>query len=142
MKQYFILSVLISAILIACKTNPKRAVADFKPDKRLLTHSKKIVYTVDSLEWLKKEQLDKISSSVLSPQIDTVKYLENKIYISCLRLATGCGEYAPNIKFVGDTIKLDMHLLNDVVCTEQNAWRVTYWIENKSGKKYKVQKYL
>lgn len=142
MNHNLILSVLVSTILIACKTNSRQAVVDFEPDKRLLSHSQKVVYTADSLELLKKEQLDKISSKDLSPQIDTVKYQEDKIYISCLRLATGCGEYAPNVKFVGDTLKLDLHLLSDLVCTEQNAWRVTYSVENKSGKKYKVTKYL
>ena len=60
----------MSTILIACKTNPKQAVADIEPDKRLLSHTQKIIYTVDSLEWLKKEQLDKISSKDLNPQID------------------------------------------------------------------------
>lgn len=142
MKQPFILSIIVLICFLACQSKTKQATLNLKPDKRLLSYSQKIVYSVDSLEKLKKEELDKIYSSNLSPQVDTIKYLKNKIYISCLKVATGCGSYIPDIKFSDDTIKLDMHLISEVICPEQDVWRVTYVIENNDGKRYKVQKYL
>ena len=50
-------------------------------------------------------------------------------------------EQTMTVTQTGDTIKLDMRLVGDVVCTEQNVWRVTYLIDNKSGKRYKIRKY-
>ena len=82
-----------------------------------------------------------VNSDAFNSKTDTIKYFKNKIYISFLRLATGCADYAGNIKFNQDTLKLLLVNKLETVCTEQDCYRVVYQIENKNNIKYILQKY-
>jgi hypothetical protein len=128
--------------LTFCRDNSRNKREAFKPNTRMLSYDQKLVFSVDSLEKMSREQMSKLDSDELSPATDTVLYLEDKIYISCLRVATGCAEYQGDIKFLNDTLKIHMHLIGDQVCAEQDAWRVRFVVENKEQKRYIIRKYL
>lgn len=142
MKHSPILTISILLALLSCTNNHSSKGDTFKPNERILSYQQELVFSVDSLEKMQQGDLSKLNSSKLSSDIDTVQYLKEKIYISCLRLAAGCAKYQGDIKFINDTLKLDMHLTSDEVCAEQDAWRIRFIIDNKEGKKYIVRKYL
>jgi len=127
--------------LFSCSDNNNKRDT-FKPNERIISYREELVLSVNSLEKIPQRDYAKLNSNELFSDIDTVEYLKDKIYISCLRLATGCGKYQGDIKFIDDTLKIDMHLISDEVCAEQDAWRVRFVIDNKEGKKYIIKKYL
>ena len=140
MKIHPIVFVFIVTALFGCESGAMRHTAGFKPDVRLLNYTQELVLPVDTLSLLNQDLLEKIYSDTLHREIDTIKYIDDKIYVSCLRVATGCGAYTGDIRFIDDTIETDMHLISDEVCSEVDGWRVTYLIENKSRKKYHIRK--
>jgi hypothetical protein len=127
--------------LLACEDSRNSSENTFKSDERILSYTQELVFSVDSLEKMQQIDYAKLNSSELSLDIDTVHYYKDKIYISCLRLASGCAKYQGDIKFVQDTLKLEMRLISDEVCTEQDAWRIRFVIDNRKGKKYIIRKY-
>ena len=106
-----------------------------------MAFSAKLVYTIDSLEKLDNKIYQAISSSDFNSKTDTIVYLKNKIYISFLRNATGCADYVGNVKINKDTLKLLFINISDVVCSEENTWRLVYEIKNADNKKYIIAKY-
>lgn len=141
MKKLFTLAVLVSALSYSCTERTSTKSNKIKRDKRLLTFSAKMIYTVDSLEKLDNKIYQAISSQTFNSKTDTIVYLKNKIRVSFLRNAEGCAEYVGDVKFNKDTLKLLFINASGVYCTEENTWRLVYEIQNTNNRKYIVEKY-
>ena len=100
-----------------------------------------MIYSQDSLQYIKASLYQAICDSSFNPYTDTIKYLQRKIYISFLRNAAGCANYKGNIDIREDTIKLLLENLSEEVCSEENCWRLIYEIENNGNKRYVIKKY-
>ena len=72
--------------------------------------------------------------------LDTINYLDGKIYISYLSIENDCAELDGSILFKGDSIFLNTILIGDEVCTEETCHRLRFVIENKENKKYTIVK--
>jgi hypothetical protein len=141
MKQLLILTISFLLFNYSCRQASNTKSEKIIKDKRLLAFNSKIIYTVDSLEKLDNKTNHAIASSDFNPKTDTIKYLKNKIWISYLRNASGCADYAGDIKFNKDTINLLFVNTSNIVCAEVDTWRVFYEIENKDNKRYVIVKY-
>ena len=137
MKKLFLFGPISLFIVYSCRQEMKHT----SPNGRLLSFQSKLIYTVDDLEKLDNNVYQGIRSDNFNSKTDTVKYFKGEIYISYLRTTSGCSEYTGDIQFNKDTIKLLVINASDIVCSEENAWRVVYEIENKDNKKYVIQKY-
>ncbi len=69
-----------------------------------------------------------------------IKYLNDIIYISYLDELNACGNYEGDIETIGDTIKLKVELVSDEVCTSTSIERITFLINNPTGKKRFIKK--
>lgn len=96
---------------------------------------------MDDLGEMETKKYQKIMSDAFNQETDTIKYLGNKIYVSYLRAATGCADYYGDISFKDDTINLLFKNKGDIVCTEQDVYRVNYEIANNDRKKFIFKKY-
>jgi hypothetical protein len=109
-------------------------------NKKLLSSQSKFTYGADDVEKLDSAIYNGIASYSLNKKTDTIKYLKGEIYISCLRITSGCSEYIGDIQFNKDTIKLITINTSDTVCSESNVWRIIYKIANKDNKRYIIKK--
>jgi len=116
------------------------ACEDNKPwrHKRLISFELKYGLNIDSLNVTKGYAT--IASNNFHYKLDTVNYLDGKIYISYLSIENGCAELDGSIIFKGDSIFLNTILIGDEVCTEEVCHRLQFMIENKENKKYKIIK--
>ena len=106
----------------------------------LLTSSAKEIYSADELEKLSPQKMNNLLSPDFNPKTDTIKYLKDKIYVSCLIAAPGCAEYLSDITLNGDTIQMQLVNKGDVVCSELTVWRIKCEIINNQNKRYVFQK--
>ena len=130
----YLFTIVISFFITGC--------SDKQPaiDDRLISFKNIFVSDVDSVLNLPKRTQDAIFSGKMNPLIDTVLFKNGEIYIASLSMATGCADYTGNIKFIKDTIKLELINLGDEVCTEQNCHRFIYRISNPENKRYVILK--
>jgi hypothetical protein len=98
MKKLLMFTVLVSVLSYSCRQSNSTTPNKVKKDKRLLTFTAKMIYTVDSLEKLDNKIYQAISSPAFNTKTDTIVYLKNKIHISFLRNAAGCADYVGEIK--------------------------------------------
>ena len=129
----------VLVLFVSCGQNNSKHIAE--PNRRLANFKIYLVYTVDSLELLDSKVNQAINSKEFNSKTDTIKYINDKIYISFLTTATGCANYTGDIKFTQDTIKLLLINKLETVCSEQDCYRLVYEIENKNNKKYIIAKY-
>jgi hypothetical protein len=130
----YLFTIVISFFITGC-SHKQPAI-----DERLISFDNKFVSDVDSVLRLPKRTQDAIFSGNMNSLIDTAFFKNREIYISCLSMATGCADYTGNIKYIKDTIKLELINLGDVVCTEQNCHRFIYRISNPENKRYVILK--
>ena len=102
-----------------------------KTHRRLLTS--KIAFVASSDD---EDLGNKKLYPLLNDTTDTVKYENNRIYVSCVSVLTGCAKYRSDIAVVADTIFLLNEMIPGESCTEQNFYRTTYVIENNENKRY------
>ena len=107
---------------------------------RLLSFKIDLVTTIGDMSNRDKKRYDEIFSKELSLSTDTVRYLNGKIYISCIKPAVGCADYKGDIMFRNDTLILLINNTSDKACSEMETWRTVYEVENSSNKKYVIEK--
>ena len=122
---------------LSCKQQERKKIVI---NNRLISFQSKIIYNADSL-YLDTSFYQTMSSKSFSIKTDTIKYLNHRIYVSYLTVLAGCAQYYGDLVFVEDTIKLRLINKGDIVCTEQEGWRVRFIIENKKNTKYKIIKF-
>lgn len=117
------------------------ACDDNKPwrHKRLISFELKPGLNFDSLI-ATENGYQTIASENFHHELDTIYYLDKKIYISYLSIENGCAELDGSIIFKGDSIFLNTILIGDEVCTEEVCHRLQFVIENKENKKYRIVK--
>lgn len=130
----YLFTIVISIFITGC--SDKRPVIN----EKLIFFKNIFVSDVDSVLRLPKHTQDAIFSGKMNSLIDTTLFKNKEIYISCLSMATGCANYTGNIKYIKDTIKLELINLDDVVCTEQNCYRFIFRISNPENKLYVILK--
>jgi hypothetical protein len=81
-----------------------------------------------------------IASKNFHHTLDTISYLDGKIYISYLSIENDCAELDGSIIFKGDSIFLNTILIGDEVCTEETCHRLRFMIENRENRKYRIIK--
>jgi hypothetical protein len=140
MKLISIRLLIILLLFVSCKQK-NNSSNTIEISKRLGHFTIHRIYDMGSLALLGNKFYQSLNSKNFNPETDTIKYLPNKIYISFLRLATGCASYTGNVEFNQDTIHLLLINKLETVCSEQDCYRVIYEVENKSNKKYIIQKY-
>jgi hypothetical protein len=112
----------------------------FKPNSRLLNFEISLQNTIGDMSSRDSVRYSEIFSKMLIPMTDTVRYSTGRIYISCIKPASGCAEYQGDLIVRNDTIYLLFHNISDQACTEMEAWRAVYYIDNPEDKKYIIQK--
>jgi len=110
------------------------------PDHRLLDFKISLVNTIGDLNSRDSIRYNEIFSKHLIATTDTIRYLNKKIYVSCIQPAGGCAEYKGDLLFRNDTIILLLKNVSETACAEMEEWRTIYEIENNDNKKYVVQK--
>jgi|SRR5688500_4875732 len=107
--------------------------------KRLISFELKQGLNFDSLI-VTENGYATIAAKEFHHKLDTINYLDGKIYISYLSIENGCAELDGSIIFKGDSIFLNTVLIGDEVCTEETCHRLQFVIENKENKKYIIVK--
>ncbi len=72
---------------------------------------------------------------------DTIQYRENEIYISYLGIVNSCAEYAGDIRFMEDTIVLELKNKGGRECASQTCARIRFTIKNQGNRKYIIKKW-
>jgi hypothetical protein len=121
----------------ACKQN--RSTKKSMPNNRLLSFHAKLVFDADDVPKIGTDTLRKLESDDLNPNTDTVKYLNGRIYISFLRVTSGCANYKGDLVFKKDTLVPTVN--SDTVCSEQNIYRFTFLVKDLNNQKYFIKKY-
>lgn len=129
-------SILFFGLITACSNKVKQ---EHFANSLLLTSSAKEIYPADELEKLKPRLMHDIMSANFNHKIDTVKYLKDKIYVSCLMTAPGCAQYSGDIAIKDDTIRILLINKGDFVYRTYGL-AVTYEIKNKQRKHFVFQK--
>lgn len=68
------------------------------------------------------------------------KYINDILYISYYEELNACGKYGGNFEINDDTIKLNINLLSDEVCSSKSIERVTFIVDNPEGKEWVIVK--
>jgi hypothetical protein len=126
--------------LVSTSENLPTPKTPFTPNSRLLNFSISIVNTIGDMESRDSVRYKEIFSKYLVATTDTIRYLKQRIYISCIKPAGGCAEYKGDLVFRNDTIVLLLKNISEISCAEIEEWRVIYEIENKDNKKYVIRK--
>lgn len=108
----------------------------FKRNERLISTTSELIYDMDEMTKLPEKKFEVIFSNKFNQLTDTVKYLNNRIYISCLMTEPGCAHYTGNVRFQKDTLFLEAVKTVNVECTEETMWRMTYEVLNPSNRHY------
>lgn len=74
----------------------------------------------------------------LEKKYTEIKYINDIIYVSFLIETDACGQYFGNILVSNDTINLTYDLCSDEVCTSLAIKKLTYLINNRAMKKFKI----
>ncbi len=96
---------------------------------------------MDELVELPTEEYRILKSEKFNSKTDTIRFEKDLIYVSCLSVVNGCGNYAGNIEFKNDSIHLKLVDTIGIACTEQRVDRLRYKIKNSENKKYGIKKW-
>lgn len=111
-------------------------------EKEKLTKSKNkklIGFKTMFLCELGDDKYDTLEKELIKEKLE-IEYLNDIIYVSYLDELNACGQYEGNIETTGNTIKLNVELISDKVCTSTSIERITFLIDNPDGKRKMIKK--
>ena len=104
-----------------------------------LKHKKLLGFKTSILAELGEEKYFQLEKEVEKGKIET-KYINDIIYVSFYEELNACWQYEGNIEVNNDTIKLNVILISDEVCTSTSIDKVTFLIDNPDMEKKVIMK--
>jgi len=113
---------------------------DGKKHKQLISFRSFTAVSNDNINDLPENELDDIRSESFKSKYDTVKYLNDTLYISYVECVNNCGTYQGDIEFHNDTLFVKVLDLSRIACISERIDRFIYKVYNPKNLHYKISR--